>query len=186
VDRWSGRHYRQVRVEDGLADAAVRPRGRDDFGVCEALARAVHRRDRYPLVLPDDIRAFLAPEGQLAAWIVECGSMVVGHIALHGSSPGPLTTVVYESMGVGPSGVGVVSRLMVSPELRGRGLGRRLLVAATAEARRRALLPVLDVVTSYVAAIAFYEAAGWQRIGRIAIPMPNGELVDEYVFVAPA
>jgi ribosomal protein S18 acetylase RimI-like enzyme len=96
-----------------------------------------------------------------------------------------MTTLVCEVSAARPSEIGVVSRLMVSPDARGRGLGRRLLTVATAEARRRGMLSALDVVTSYAAAIAMYEAEGWQRIGRIAIPMPNGERVDEYVYVPP-
>jgi GNAT superfamily N-acetyltransferase len=94
--------------------------------------------------------------------------------------------VVCEATGVHPSGVGVVSRLMVARDARGYGLGRRLLTVATDEARRRGLLAALDVVISYAAAIAVYETEGWRRIGRISIPMPNGELVGEYVYVLPA
>jgi GNAT superfamily N-acetyltransferase len=58
---------------------------------------------------------------------------------------------------------------MVSPHARRSGLGRRLLAVATAEALKRTMLPALDVVTNYTAAIAFYETEGW-RIGQISVP----------------
>lgn len=172
-------------LDVGLEYTRVRPRILDDLAACESLARAVHRHDRYPIALEDDVREFLAPSSQLAAWVAEHCSVVVGHVALHSPTSGAMTTVVCEATGVHPSGVGVVSRLMVARDARGHGLGRRLLTVATDEARRRGLLAALDVVISYAAAIAVYETEG-RRIGRISIPMPNGELVDEYVYVLPA
>jgi GNAT superfamily N-acetyltransferase len=181
--RRSHRDDGSVRVDSGVEHAAVRPRLADDLAACVELVRVVHQQDRYPIRLPDDVRGFLESRHQLAAWVVEHESVVVGHVALHRPSSTPMTTLVCEVRAVRPCDIGVVSRLMVSPDARGHGLGRALLNVATAEARRRGMLPALDVVTRYAAAIALYEAQGWQRIGRVAIPMPDGELVDEYVYV---
>lgn len=96
-----------------------------------------------------------------------------------------MASMVSEMLSVAPEHIGVVSRLMVSPSVRGGGVGRRLLETATAEAIRRGLTLALDVVTSYGAAITLYDRAGWQRIGTITVAMPNGDQVDEYVYVGP-
>ena len=173
-------------LEVGREYPAVRPRMLHDLAACESLARAVHRHDRYPIVLQDDVRKFLAPSSQLAAWIAEHHSIIVGHVALHRPVSGAMTTVVCEATGVDPSRVGVVSRLMVARNARRKRLGCRLLTVAADEAHRRGLLPALDVVTGYAPAIAMYETEGWQRIGRISISMPSDVLVEEYVYVRPA
>jgi GNAT superfamily N-acetyltransferase len=96
-----------------------------------------------------------------------------------------MTSVVAEALSVESDRIGVVSRLMVSPSARRGGVGRQLLRAAAEEAVRRGLIPALDVVTSYAAAIALYEREGWQRVGTITVAMPDGNQVDEYVYVDP-
>jgi ribosomal protein S18 acetylase RimI-like enzyme len=75
---------------------------------------------------------------------------------------------------------------MVSPSARRSGVGRQLLGVAAADATERGLTPVLDVVTSYAAAIALYEREGRRAIGTIIVAMPDGDAVDEHVYVAPA
>jgi len=57
--------------------------------------------------------------------------------------------------------------LAVSPEARRRGLAQRLLACAEAESRRRGLTGiVLEVREDNEAALALYQSAGFQRIGR--------------------
>jgi hypothetical protein len=53
-------------------------------------------------------------------------------------------------------------------------------------ATSRGLVPILDVVTSDAAAIALYERMGWNRLGTIAFPLPDGSTVEEFVYSAPA
>jgi ribosomal protein S18 acetylase RimI-like enzyme len=93
--------------------------------------------------------------------------------------------MISEALNVDRDRIGVVSRLMVSPSVRHRGVGRLLLDTAASEAVRRGLTPALDVVTSYIAAVALYERAGWHRIGTITITTPDGDQYDEYVYVGP-
>jgi GNAT superfamily N-acetyltransferase len=60
---------------------------------------------------------------------------------------------------------GEIKRMYVAPELRGRGLGRRLLVELEAEARRlgyRAL--VLETGDRQPEALGLYRSAGYERI----------------------
>jgi hypothetical protein len=64
-------------------------------------------------------------------------------------------------------------------------VGRQLLRTAAAEAAGRGLTPALDVSTSYASAIALYEREGWRRVGTITVAMPDGDPIDEYVYVGP-
>jgi ribosomal protein S18 acetylase RimI-like enzyme len=75
--------------------------------------------------------------------------------------------------------------LFVDRTCRRRGLGAQLFEIVTLDARERGLWPVLDVVTTDEPAIALYERSGWNRLGTIALPMPDGQSIDEHVYAAP-
>jgi hypothetical protein len=43
---------------------------------------------------------------------------------------------------------------------------------------------ILDVTTSFEAAVALYENSGWQRLGRVAVALPGGTRIEELVYLA--
>lgn len=62
---------------------------------------------------------------------------------------------------------GDVQTIAVAPRSQGRGLGRELLGALLAEARRRGCTQVfLEVLHTNEAALALYERSGFERQGR--------------------
>lgn len=65
--------------------------------------------------------------------------------------------------------MGHIVGMMVSPDARGKGLGRALLDACIAEARRADGLELLtlSVTTTNRAAVQLYERAGFTRYGRL-------------------
>ncbi len=161
----------------------VRGRSEADLDSCETLLRAVHEVDGYPVRLPAEARTFLVTQDELAAWVAEAEGQVVGHVALHaGCSPATLD-VACQATGLREQDLGVVARLLVSPAIRRRGIGRQLLRTATTEARARGLFPILEVVTGHQSAVNTYEALGWDRVGTAELRLSDDLILDLFVYV---
>jgi GNAT superfamily N-acetyltransferase len=174
-------------MTDMLITHFARTRTPDDLGACERLARDVHRSDGYPVFVPDgDFRRFIASPDALAGWVIEGNDGIVGHVALHPATSLPMLALVRSELAVKPREVGVIARLLVAPSARRRGIGRGLLDVAASEARRRGLIPILDVVTRHASAIALYEDAGWTRLGQVDCDLPDGTQVEEFIYRAPS
>jgi GNAT superfamily N-acetyltransferase len=166
---------------------SIRERGDDDLPACERLARAVRLADGYPVFLPnEDFRRFVELRGCFAAWVAEIDGEVVGQVALHPAGLLPVVGLIRSTLDLHPERLGAVSRLMVAPTARRRGVGKQLLEVAATEASRRGLVPILDVVRRHESAVALYENSGWTRVGPVEIDLPDGTMVDELVFLAPA
>jgi ribosomal protein S18 acetylase RimI-like enzyme len=161
----------------------VRGRTDDDLGRLELLAQAVHEVDRYPVRLPADMRSFLTPPDEYSAWVAEAEGEVVGHVALRARCTSPGLEVACCATGRHEGDFGVVARLMVSPAARHRGAGQALLRTAADEAVARGLVPILEVVTSQRAAVRLYEALGWARAGTATLAIPDGLVLDLFVYV---
>jgi GNAT superfamily N-acetyltransferase len=79
-----------------------------------------------------------------------------------------------EVLGVEVQRLGVVARLLVSPDHRRLGAARTLLEMAAGAGVERQLVPILDVATHFRAAIALYEHCGWIRAGEVEVWLPSG------------
>ena len=163
----------------------IRTRTGSDLEPCERVLEAVHLLDGYPLYLRDT-RSFLVSADALGAWVIEEGDEVAGHVALHRHSTGPVMATASCALNLPPERLGVVARLFVAPGQRGKGVGRALLSTASDAARARDLWPVLDVCTRYQRAVDLYESCGWICAGPVVSRGPDGQDIDELVYVAPA
>jgi ribosomal protein S18 acetylase RimI-like enzyme len=164
----------------------LRARVDEDLDSCVALAAEVQRADGYPSFLGDgDLVAFVAPDDAIGAWVAELDGDVVGHVMLRPRSAPPSVVLAAGALDVDPQRLGFVARLMVAPHARRRGIARRLLDVVVEEAQRRRLLPVLDVVSSDVAAIELYEASGWRHLGDRRFTMRNGNDLSLRVYAWP-
>lgn len=111
---------------------------------------------------------------------------VAGHVALHQRSSDAVMAVASKARGEPAHRLGVVARLLVDPGFRGRGIGRALLTVAAGEAFGRGLWPVLDVSVRFCAAIQLYESCGWVCAGRVTARFPDGNELEEFVYIAPS
>ena len=174
----------RVALCDGFS-MPVREKTEEDIEACVRLTRAVHETDGYPMFLPDDLRTFIATAEALKAWVFDLEGEIVGHVALNPRSSPPVMEMASAALRLPSECLGVVARLLVSPTHRRQGLGRTLLEAASREARRRKLWPILDAVTGHEAAIALYERCGWVRAGSVTVRWGEHPEVEELVYLGP-
>lgn len=69
-----------------------------------------------------------------------------------------------------------IDRLAISPQMRGRGIGSRLLAEVEAIARRRGCVGVRLTTTSFQAA-PFYEKQGYREYGRLDDHPPGHTMI---------
>ena len=163
----------------------VRERTDADLDDCVRLARVVHELDRYPVFLPDDLRRFITAPDALAAWVAELDGQIIGHVALRSSSSAAVVAMASEALKLPADRLGVVARLLVSPQHRRHGTGRSLLEVARRHAHVRGLWPILDVVTHQHGAIALYDKCGWTRAGQVTSRYGDDVVLDELVYLGP-
>jgi GNAT superfamily N-acetyltransferase len=130
----------------------IRTRRTTDLDKCVDALRAVHDADAYPLNWPEDPRGWLTPPRLLRAWVAEePDGTVAGHVAV-------------QSLPSASESLAELSRLYVTPAARRRSLAGTLVGHARAWAAERGYDLTLDVTDDHrSAAIAFYEATGWQH-----------------------
>ncbi|MFI1486170.1 GNAT family N-acetyltransferase [Streptomyces sp. NPDC020747] len=163
----------------------VRLRNDGDLDACVAVLAAVHESDGYPVNWPDAPERWLTPPSLLTSWVAELDGRIVGHVGLSHSGPDDLAPGLWRThRGTSTAATAVVSRLFVSPDARGHGIGALLMTEATREAARRALHPVLDVVATDKAAAALYERLGWHRLATVEQQWAPDQMVSVHCYAA--
>jgi GNAT superfamily N-acetyltransferase len=134
----------------------------------------VHQGGTYPTNWPADPAGWLTPTDMIRSWVgVDPQDTVVGHLLLRGGPAGEV-------------GVAHVSRLFVTPDARGAGLGAALLDEARQWATARGLSLALEVVVEEgSSAVALYERTGWRRVRTAAADFakPDGGVVMVHHYV---
>jgi ribosomal protein S18 acetylase RimI-like enzyme len=150
------------------------------------MAQLVKRLDGYPPRGPVDMERFMVPSEQLAAWVAEIDSAVVGHVALHATGASDTVVLATRHTGKAPEDLAVVARVLVSPTARRIGVGHALLDTAVQGAHARGQQPILEVAVHFDAAIGLYESCGWARVGEVTIHFNEEPSLQRFVYVGPA
>jgi ribosomal protein S18 acetylase RimI-like enzyme len=135
--------------------AAVRP---DDAAVLVMLARAFHGEEGRTLDAAGETALVAIAEGEplARAWLVRDGDRPVGYLVI---------TLGFSVEYGGRDGF--IDDLYLAPEVRGAGLGRRLLAFALAEAERLGVRTLhLEVEVENERATRLYRAGGFEETGR--------------------
>lgn len=135
--------------------AAVR---RDDAAVLVTLARAFHGEEGRTLDAASEAALVAIAEGEMLAraWLVRGGDRPVGYLII---------TLGFSVEYGGRDGF--IDDLYLVPEVRGAGLGRRLLAFALAESARLGVRTLhLEVDMENEPATRLYRAGGFEETGR--------------------
>lgn len=126
---------------------------------------------RYPFrdPLPVSVDEFLHADDALAAWTAEVDGQPVGHVCRTGPpsgfpDAGILNDACSRAHGCSVSDLGWVSTLFVGSDMRGRGVGRRLLDAVVDDIRSAGLRPCLELLPIHPAALSLYRGSGWSEV----------------------
>lgn len=120
--------------------------------------------------------------------------VVVGHVAVHDYTARSVMETAAEAAGLPANELAAVARLFVDAGARRVGIGRRLLDTAASLSCDLGRRPVLDVWERFEAAVALYQAAGWDRVGLVDIRfrspcspacVHDGNGIRSFVFVGP-
>ena len=163
----------------------VRERRPSDVEGLRVIAEASRALDGYP---PRTSGLFESDDA-LGAWVTLHDGRVVGHVALLPDTSPKAMELAMGELRLPAGQLGVVARLVVSPEARRRGAGRELLRVAVEAAHLQGRWPILDVGQELESAIALYEACGWTRVGSVTFRFRDGpELrrAQSFVYVGPA
>lgn len=120
----------RVWLRDELVGVLIRMRRHFDVDPLLKIAERVHAIDGYPPYLPDDdFRGLLLAPETLVAWVAEVAGQPVGQVALHPRTGQPVMALASDVLGVEASRLGVVTRLLVSPDHRRLGAARALRIS---------------------------------------------------------
>ncbi|MFY4720949.1 GNAT family N-acetyltransferase [Streptomyces sp. LaBMicrA B280] len=175
----------QPMVEEA-SGCCVRRREDADLDACVELLAEVHERDGYPENWPERPGDWLARPALFAAWVAELDGRIVGHVGLsEGGAEDRAPGLWSRRAGTPVEAAVVISRLFVSPAVRGKGVGALLMERAAGEARRRRRHPVLDVLTSDTSAVALYTRLGWTLLDTVDQRWSPTETVTVHCYAAP-
>lgn len=186
---------------DTLAKARieVRERQRSDIPRLHEILTAVYEKTGYPVDGPssfDDvlepppshllhaITAVLAPDDHPDA---DDQDLIAGHAMIMSPSAGVLNPAskVHLERGGTMEDHAVLSRFFVNPAAQARGIGSKMLEAATEWARREGKRLVLVVLEKDEGAIRLYDRAGWVRVGEYVFTSKWGTGYKALAYLGP-
>lgn len=160
--------------------------------LCDLLTRQ-QPVSNYPISwpLPMPVERFIARPAEVASFVAESASgALLGHVAIRSGLGGPpdeeeLTERWAAAHGCEEKDVRVISVLFTDPAASGTGVGSALFRAATIAALEDGGRPCLDVLSTNVGPLAFYQRRGWKIIGEWDAPWVPGTKLLVYLMILP-
>ena len=169
-----------------MAKATIRLREEADFTDLAEALRQVHAVDGYPVTGTKDPVKFARPPNTLEAWVAVVGNRVVGQATITEPAAGDEAANAYvRQSGSDRSQFAVLKRLFVSPDGRGRQLGKMLISTAMTWATENNKRLVMDVLDKDQTATSMYEKMGWTCFGTGHMTLSDGRLYPEHFYMSP-
>jgi ribosomal protein S18 acetylase RimI-like enzyme len=169
-----------------MADAVVRAIQDADIPGAAAALVQVHATDGYPVEGVAQPTEWISSPAVAQAWVAEAGGRIVGHVAVMRPQGEDAVTLWRALSKDEETPVGVLARLYVVREARGRSVGEWLVREAMAYATERGMRLVLDVMTKDAGAIRLYERMGWRAIGEATHVFGDDQRIGAVCYVSPA
>lgn len=172
----------------------VRERRNQDDRRLAQIIEAANDVDGYPPHWPGPAARFIAGPGELGSFVFEEHGEVRGHVAIYENTAHSVMNLAAEALGTPTGTLSAIARLFVDPAARRSGIGSALLHAATTFSHSAGRRPILDVWERLPPAIAFYDSAGWKRVGSTTIEfrssctdrcVHDGNSILSLVYVGP-
>lgn len=168
-----------------MTEIEIRPTVPTDLGALAEVLVRVHAADGYPVEGVENPRLWVDVPNPLGQWTALVGARPVGHVALMKPDSGDVApSLLSQQEGLNSEKIGVLARLFVDPEMRGRSIARKLVATADSMARKLDLWLTLDVMAKDRAAIRLYETLGWEKIGAFTHTYKDGA-VDAFGLRGP-
>ena len=157
----------------------VRPYRAEDRGAVLLILQAVAESNpgQYPFRIdrnPDALLEWLEARNADGRFVAERDDMVVGHVRV--TAPSPLIERFLRDLGERPDDYLEVGRLFADPFLPRAGIGRTLIRHAMAVIHATGREAVLLVPEHQTAALAFYDAEGWQSLGVRSLEVRGADM----------
>lgn len=169
-----------------MSNPIVRTMQEADLPGAVAALVEVHATDGYPVEGVREPTEWVSSPAVVQAWVAESGERIVGHVAVMRPRGEDAVTLWRAQSGDEEAPIGVLGRLYVVREARGRAVGERLVRTALGYARQHGMRLVLDVMTKDVGAIRLYERMGWRTTGGAVHRYGDGRQIAAVCYVSPA
>ncbi|MBI3556098.1 MAG: GNAT family N-acetyltransferase [Deltaproteobacteria bacterium] len=152
-----------------VASIIRRAEQRDLHALIQLIQKCIQRMrengiDQWDEIYPD--KTLLEKDIQSRTiYVCESGGQLSGCVTLNDVQDPAYASIDW---GLEEPPIGIIHRLMVSPDFQGRGLGRALMSHIEKEAMHQGIRTIrLDAFTGNPAALAVYEKIGYKRAGIV-------------------
>jgi GNAT superfamily N-acetyltransferase len=164
----------------------VRPRRSTDIAALAEVLFAQQPTSRYPFrdPLPIPVEQFLHVGDAVEAWTAEVDGRPAGHICFttgRDDFPGAaeMNDACARAHGCEADRLAWISAFFVGREVRGLGIGRRLLSAAVEAIFGAGLHPCLEVLPVHPGALTLYRSTGWREVMSLRPEWLTSEVGDQ-------
>nr|POE56274.1 hypothetical protein CFP56_50818 [Quercus suber] len=162
----------------------IRPReDLPDIPILLPILQRVYERHRYPIHGLVN-HEFLASHAIERSWVAIVDDQVVGNISISRATMDDPSVSLWTKLHP-QDDISVLGRLFVDPDAGGKGIAKRLIIAAMEWASQRQTRLVLFVLQEYGRLESLYANMGWIKFGADVYTQPDGAQWKVMCYASP-